>query len=63
MDTNLDLFSDFLALLALEQATGTTLITPPKLTEQQKRDIYEDALNKVLEAILAPDDFLDDDEE
>lgn len=59
MDTNLDLFSDFLALLALEKATGQTLFHPPVLSEREKQRICEDALDKILKAIMSPDDLPD----
>lgn len=61
MDENLDLFTDFLALLALEKATGTRLVPIPTLTEKQKQEISNDALQKVLAAIYSPLDPLDDD--
>lgn len=61
MDENLDLFTDFLALLALEKATGTRLVSVPKLTEKQKQEISNDALQKVLKAILEPLEPLEDD--
>ncbi len=59
MDTNLDLFSEFLGLLALEKNTGLTLFTPPTLTEEQKERICRDAFDKILKAIMAPDDLFD----
>lgn len=59
MDTNLDLFSDFLGLLALEKATGLTLVKPPQLTEKQKQKICNDALEKILKALMSRDDLPD----
>ena len=61
MDENLDLFTDFLGLLALEKVTGTRLVPIPTLTEKQKQEISNDALQKVLIAIYSPLDPLEGD--